>query len=232
MLELKLIQHFPQQIIALDEVGRSPLSGPVVIGALRALVPDAASLNSLLRSLRRQQVKDSKLLTHQQRARILEKLNIQPLSFRQPGSFSCRGIELSYLTWEMDHAVIDQENILRASLRGMQEAAEFLGRGEAHPTTLLIDGPMSLPLTAASSSWRQLPLIQGDVKSALIGLAAIIAKEQRDGWMRTMHELYPHYGFADNFGYPTRQHRQALALHGPCPIHRLSFNPLKQLMAR
>ncbi len=62
MIELKLIKNFPHEIIAVDEVGRSPLSGPVVIGALRVVVPDYDSLITLLRSLRRCGVKDSKLL--------------------------------------------------------------------------------------------------------------------------------------------------------------------------
>lgn len=62
MIELKILKTFPQEIIAVDEVGRSPLSGPVVIGAVRLLVHDVNSLTTLLRSLRRNGVKDSKIL--------------------------------------------------------------------------------------------------------------------------------------------------------------------------
>lgn len=101
MIELKLIKNFPQEIIAVDEVGRSPLSGPVVIGALRVLVHDYDSLITLLRSLRRNGVKDSKLLQATGRQEILQKLKIPDLPYREKGSFTWKGLELSFVTWDM-----------------------------------------------------------------------------------------------------------------------------------
>jgi ribonuclease HII len=230
MIELKLLTDFPQEIIAIDEVGRSPLSGPVVIGGVRLRIEHFEDLATLVRSLRRQKVKDSKLLTHEARVQILEKLNIPTLPFREQGNFQWKGLEISFVTWEMDHHVIDQENILQASLRGMKEVAQHLCQSDGKETTVLIDGHMKLKWPDGPPLWKEIPIIKGDVKSPLIGLAAIIAKEKRDAWMREMHISYPHYGFDTNYGYPTRAHRMAIEEHGPCPIHRKSFNKVKEFL--
>lgn len=68
------------------------------------------------------------------------------------------------------------------------------------------------------------------MKSSLVGLAAIIAKEKRDAYMKEMHLIYPHYAFDTNMGYPTREHRQAIEIHGPCPIHRKTFGKVKEFI--
>jgi ribonuclease HII len=229
MIELKHVLTFPQEIIALDEVGRSPLSGPVVIGAVRVLIQDAETLKSLIRWLKRKGVKDSKLLTQDARQKVLSDLNIPLANFREKNEINYKQFTISYLTWDMDHQVIEQENILQASLRGMKEAALNLSQADKSHTTLLIDGQMKLKWES-EAPWREIPIIKGDVKSALIGLAAIIAKERRDHFMREMHLLYPNYGFDTNVGYPTPQHRQAIAEHGPCPIHRKTFAKVKEFI--
>ncbi len=230
MIELKLVTQFPQEIIAVDEVGRSPLSGPVVIGAVRLVVSDHASLIGLLRSLRRCGVKDSKQLPHEQRMRLLRKFMIQNLPYREKGIFHWKGIDLSFVTWNMDHDVIDRENIFAASMRGMKEAANFLSVGDKSLTTVLIDGQSKFRWETEPAGWREIPIIKGDIKSSLIGLASIIAKEKRDAFMREMHELFPQYGFITNYGYPTREHRLAIEEHGPCPIHRLTFSKVKEFI--
>jgi len=230
MIELKLIKNFPQEIIAVDEVGRSPLSGPVVIGALRVFIHDYDSLITLLRSLRRNGVKDSKELPGQDRLKLLEKFKISLLPFREKGTFFWKGVELSYVTWEMGHEIIDSENIFQASMRGMKEAALSLAGQDKSQTTVLIDGHVKLRWQEEPSPWNEISIIKGDVKSSLIGLAAIIAKERRDSHMREMHALYPQYGFETNVGYPTKEHREAIELHGPCPIHRKTFNKVKEFV--
>src|ERR1700741_4205855 len=103
MLELKLVTEFPHEIIATDEVGRGPLSGPVVVGAVRILIEDADSLKNLLKFLRLRKIKDSKKITDTERAKILEKLGVQDLPFRQKGLLELKGIKVSYITWDMDH---------------------------------------------------------------------------------------------------------------------------------
>lgn len=230
MIELKLIENFPSEIIAVDEVGRSPLSGPVVIGALRVVVQDYNSLITLLRSLRRNGVKDSKELTGDDRSGLLEKFKIPLRQFREKGEFTWKGLNLSYVTWEMDHQVIDSENIFQASMRGMKEAALFLQEGNLRQTTVLIDGHCKLRWEGGPHPWNEITIIKGDVKSSLIGLAAIIAKETRDDFMEGMHVLYPNYGFDSNVGYPTKEHRMAIERYGPCDIHRKSFNKVKEFV--
>lgn len=230
MLELKLIQTFPHEIIATDEVGRGPLGGPVVIGAVRVLVQDKAALKTLLKFLKLRGIRDSKKLKCDDRQKVLSKIGIEESSFREKKNISLRGLELSFVTWDMDHEVIDQENILAASLRGMKEATQFLSDPENLETTVLIDGHLKLRWGSLSSPWKEIPIIKGDAKSLLIGLASIIAKEKRDSFMRTMHELYPHYGFNSHFGYPTKGHREAIKVHGPCLIHRKSFKGVKEFI--
>lgn len=229
MIELKLIQHFPQEIICVDEVGRSPLSGPVVIGAVRIVAQDYESLITLLRSLRRNGVKDSKLITGDDRQELLKKFSVKDLAFREKGTFVWKGVEISHVTWDMDHTIIDRENIFQASMRGMKEAALHLQLGDIFKTKVLIDGQSKLRWDVVCP-WEEITIVKGDVKSSLIGLAAIIAKEKRDAFMRQMHEEYPHYGFDTNYGYPTAFHRKAIEKHGPCPIHRKTFGKVKEFI--
>lgn len=228
MLELKLIPAFPQEIIATDEVGRGPLSGPVVVAAVRIYVESPEALKSLLRFLKPRGITDSKKLTAEGRLKILKKLGIEGLTFRQKNSLNLKGVEVSYVIWEMDHETIDKENILAASLRAMKEASEFLSKAKKNQTTVLIDGKLKLRWGNKKSPWNEIPLIKGDSRSLLIGLASIIAKEKRDAYMREMHEKYPQYGFNSHFGYPTKGHREAIQLHGPCEIHRKSFKGVKE----
>ncbi len=228
MLELKHIPEFPCEIIATDEVGRGPLGGPVVVGAVRLKIESAEQLRGLLKFLRPKGIKDSKLLSPLERKKVLTKLGVEELSFRKKGGLLLKGVAIHYVTWEMDHTVIDEENILAASLRGMREASIYLSQPENLPTHVFIDGHMKFRWGSDVSPWNEIPLIKGDSRSLLIGLASIIAKEKRDEYMRQMHELYPQYGFNSHFGYPTASHRKAIKIHGPCPIHRKTFKGVRE----
>lgn len=228
MLELKLISEYPHEIIATDEVGRGPLGGPVVVGAVRLLIEDKEAFKKLLRFLKTKGIQDSKKLSSEERLLMLEKLGIALSDFRQKSLVDIKGLRINYVTWEMDHTVIDQENILAASLRGMKEASLALSEWKNNKTSILIDGHMKFRWGTDVSPWNEHPIIKGDSKSLLIGLASIIAKEKRDAYMREMDELYPQYGFGRHFGYPTKEHRQAIETFGPCPIHRKSFKGVKE----
>lgn len=230
MLELKLIPTFPQEIIATDEVGRGPLSGPVVIGAVRIYIEDQAALKNLLKFLKLRGIKDSKKILAAERQKILKKLGLEDYAFREKKVLILKGVEVSCVCWEMDHDVIDKENILGASLLGMKEASEFLSDGKKNQTTVLIDGHMKLRWGSKKSPWNEIPIIKGDSKSVLIGLASIIAKEKRDAFMTNMHDIYPQYGFNTHFGYPTKYHRDAIKVHGPCLIHRKTFKGVKEFV--
>lgn len=119
----------------------------------------------------------------------------------------------------IDEKRIDKDNILNASLLAMKEAVEQL---IPKPEWVLVDGPhkpdIKLPCTA---------VINGDNISDAIACASIVAKVIRDRLMRKYDRLYPEYGFAVHKGYGTRAHLEAIAKHGPCPIHRQSFSPIK-----
>ena len=88
---------------------------------------------------------------------------------------------------------------------------------------VLVDG-----LRAKSLHFPQTPLVKGDARSYSIAAASVLAKVTRDRLMLEYDRQWPVYGFAEHKGYGTPQHLAALAKHGPCPIHRRSFAPLKQ----
>jgi len=116
---------------------------------------------------------------------------------------------------------IDEINIYRATIRAMEEAVANLERA---PDYILVDGMMRLVTKCPVKC-----IVRGDSLSLSIAAASIIAKVTRDRLMLKYHETYPQYGFAKHKGYPTRFHRLALQKHGPSPIHRFSFRPVKAL---
>ncbi len=122
----------------------------------------------------------------------------------------------------VDAAEIDRLNILQASLQAMKRAAETCLDGGL-PDFLLVDGKFTVPMALP-----QLALVKGESRSASIAAASIVAKETRDRLMEEYHSRFPVYNFLRNKGYPTREHRQALAEHGPCPIHRRTFKGVRE----
>lgn len=117
----------------------------------------------------------------------------------------------------VDAAWIDRVNIYRAARMAMESAIRRL---RIQPDYILADA-MKLNLPQAQRS-----LIGGDARSRSIAAASILAKVERDAWMREWDQLYPAYGLASNKGYGTPAHLRALASQGPTPIHRLSFEPV------
>lgn len=127
-----------------------------------------------------------------------------------------------YGVGEISHFEIDSINIYQATICAMRMAIDKLF---CKPDYLLVDG---MPLF-----YQDIPsekINQGDAKSQSIAAASIIAKETRDLLMNEFHEMWPHYGFDSHKGYGTKKHRDAIEKYGPCPIHRLSFEPLKSLV--
>ena len=119
----------------------------------------------------------------------------------------------------VDEKTIDRINIYQATKRAMELALKNLA---AKPDYVLVDGNMK-----PSSGYRTRCIVSGDSKSISIAAASIIAKVTRDRIMRRYGALYPQYGFSKHKGYPTRFHKSALLNHGPSPIHRFSFQPVK-----
>jgi ribonuclease HII len=121
----------------------------------------------------------------------------------------------------VDAALIDKYNILEATRMAMLIAIKDLG---VTPDFLLIDA-----VKLAGMDIPQLNLIKGDRISASIAAASIIAKVHRDKLMMAIHREFPQYGFDNHKGYGTREHLEALKKFGPCPYHRRSFAPVREL---
>ena len=120
---------------------------------------------------------------------------------------------------------IDEINILQASLLAMKLSLAELASSGSEPDFVLVDGNQKLLIGTPQET-----LVKGDARSASIGAASIVAKITRDRIMDAVHSRYPHYNFIANKGYPTREHRQAIRAHGPCPIHRRSFRGVKEFV--
>ena len=130
------------------------------------------------------------------------------------------------LAWKIifiDAKDIDRLNIFKATMVGMRRAVTELNIKAQHA---LIDGnkiPPGLPCSAEA-------LVKGDARETCIMAASILAKVARDAYMLKLHAAFPQYEFARHKGYPTAVHFEALKLHGPCPEHRRSFAPVRELI--
>lgn len=191
--ERSLIEDGFKLIAGVDEAGRGPLAGPVVIGA--AILPADFYLPKL---------NDSKKLSAKQREDLYHVIKDSAIAT----AFSV--IEVS---------VIDEINIYQATVKGMYQVIEQLS---PVPHAALIDAVPLPDLKMYSSS-----IIDGDSLSASIAAASIIAKVERDKIMDSYDIEFPEYGFCRHKGYATAEHFAALVKHGPCPIHRRSFEPVK-----
>lgn len=154
-------------------------------------------------------LQDSKQLTAKRRAELEREIKARALA---------------YSVAAVDETVIDHINIYQAAKLAMLNACASLS---IRPDYLLSD---AMPL--APSGLPYLAIVKGDQKSASIAAASILAKEERDRIMRELHERYPAYGFAVHKGYPTKAHLAILQKQGPCPVHRKTFQPVKQSMIR
>jgi len=148
-------------------------------------------------------LKDSKQLTPKQRDRLADEIH---------------NVALSVGIGAADNRTVDRLNVLEATLFAMQNAIEKL---TPQPDYLLVDG-INLPTTAIPGE----AIPKGDSRSYSIAAASIIAKTTRDRLMVEADRNYPNYGFPKHKGYPTSQHRQAIAQFGASEIHRQTFKLL------
>lgn len=124
---------------------------------------------------------------------------------------------IAFAVAAIDNHEIDQINILKASIKGMHEAVSLLS---VKPELLLIDGNRFIPYLGIPHQC----IIKGDSKYASIAAASILAKTYRDEFMLAAHEQFPAYNWSQNKGYPTLQHKLAIAQHGLSKMHRQTFN--------
>ena len=167
--------------------------------------PVVAAACMIPRGLLIPHVNDSKKLTAKRREELFQRLTTDP--------------SIIYGVGIIEPAEIDRLNIYQATIRSMLQAVEKLS---ISPDYLLVDG-MKLP----HSSLPAEKLIKGDTLSQSIAAASIIAKETRDRLMCNYDAQWPMYGFCQHKGYGTPFHLEAIRSHGPCPIHRISFEPIK-----
>ncbi|MGB2693679.1 MAG: ribonuclease HII [Dehalococcoidia bacterium] len=167
------------------------------------LVAGAAVLDPEVAALWWSELRDSKVLTAAQRSELAVRL-------RESVDF---GVGIA------GHDEIDDDGLTAATHRAMVRALGNLAR---RPEFVLIDA-----VTLPQDIGPQRALIDGDAICVSIAAASIIAKVERDRLMDEYDRTYPHYGFARNRGYCTPDHLSALSEHGPCPIHRRSFAPVR-----
>ena len=185
-------------IAGIDEAGRGCWAGPVTAGAV--ILPADAEMLSVLKGAR-----DSKMMTPAERERMYSVITEHALT---------------WAVGEADNAEIDRVGILNATKNAMKRAVAAL---DPEPVHLLIDYVRLHDVTIPQTGIKH-----GDAVSLSIACASILAKVTRDRWMtETAARLYPEYGFDRHKGYGTKQHQAALAEYGPCPLHRLSFKPLR-----
>ena len=182
-------------IAGVDEAGRGPLAGPLVIAAV--VMPEDFFISGL---------NDSKQISASKRDKLYDEILQKALSV------SVNVVSISN---------IDELNIYRATQQGM---AEVLLHLDKQPDVALID---AMPVEAGDI--KTVSLVHGDALSASIAAASIIAKVTRDRIMEKLDTLYPAYKFANNKGYGSKEHMQAIDMEGVTEWHRRSYEPVKSL---
>ena len=196
-----------RRVAGIDEAGRGPLAGPVVAAAV--ILRPGRPIDGIA---------DSKVLSPDERSRLSGLIRRDAL---------CFGIG-----WA-DRAEIDALNILQATFLAMRRALlamiltpdHVLVDGNRLPNLDGLSGGLGKALTARA-------IVDGDATEPAISAASILAKTTRDSYMNHMDTLYPVYSFATHKGYCTPDHQRRLELHGPCPLHRRSFAPVRLALGR
>jgi ribonuclease HII len=196
-------------VVGVDEAGRGPLAGPVVAAA--CYIPPHVTIAG---------INDSKALSEAQREVAYAELLAHS--------------EVRHAVSVQSPAVIDEINILQATLRAMRECvAKLRETGLSELDFVLVDGNRS-PYDAASTLPAGVScetVVKGDSKCLSIAAASIIAKVTRDRLMLELDAQYPQYDFKQHKGYPTARHCSLLFKHGACAEHRRSFAPVRNALA-
>lgn len=201
-LERRLLKDF-DLIIALDEVGRGALAGPVAVGA--AVMDAAGSRRRVLDGLR-----DSKMITEKRRPEMAERAR--------------RWVPLSAVGWA-SAAEIDEVGIMRALGLAASRAVQAVVDGGAclERTVVILDGNHDYVSRVHPAPLAVRTVIKGDRDCASVSAASVIAKVARDTHMATLHPEHPDYQWDRNKGYASPEHRQAIRERGLSPLHRASW---------
>jgi ribonuclease HII len=193
MLQLQF-SHFSIES-GTDEAGRGCLAGPVTAAAV--ILPE---------NFKNKILNDSKQLTEKAREKL------RPIIEEQAVSFAVTHLE---------PVVIDNINILNASIKAMQESILKLN---PKPEYIIVDGNRFKPVLDIPHSC----IVKGDAKFMSIAAASVLAKTYRDEYMNRIHEEFPMYNWKQNKGYPTQEHREAIRKYGVTKYHRMSFRLLPE----
>ncbi len=194
LLEQRAFNLGYKHVAGVDEAGRGALAGPVVAAAV--IFPQKIEIPG---------VNDSKKLTPLKRQALFDIIIEKSLAV---------GIGIG------EHPLIDEKNVLQATLISMKNAVLGLS---IQPDYILVDGNCAVPVNIPQKA-----IVKGDASSISIAAASIIAKVTRDRFMVKYDEVYPGYGFADHKGYGCVAHLAAIAEMGPCDIHRKTFRGVKE----
>lgn len=194
-------QKHLKAIAGIDEAGRGPLAGPVVVAC--CLMPKESMIEG---------VNDSKKIAEKKREKLYDLITQEAISY---------GVGI------IGQKEIDEINILQATKKGLTIAIKDMEEKLKEKPELGIDKPDAILVDALTKiDTDGIPyksIIHGDAISYSISCASIIAKVTRDRIMRQWDEVYPEYGFAKHKGYGTAAHIAAIKEYGLCPLHRRSF---------
>jgi ribonuclease HII len=191
-----------------DEAGRGCLAGPVtaaaVISPLQTEVEIQDSTNKSSLQLFFELINDSKKLSEKTREKL------RPI---------IEEVAIAFVVTHIEPLIIDEINILNASIKAMQESILKLNPSPLH---IIVDGNRFKPLNNIPYNC----IVKGDSKYISIAAASILAKTYRDEYMNKIHEEFPMYNWKQNKGYPTKEHREAIRKYGVTKYHRMSFKLL------
>ncbi len=202
-------------ILGIDEVGRGPWAGPLVVGAVilgERFLPDYRTQNPELEKCW-QNLTDSKKLTELRR---------QTLSDQILQNASATG-----LGW-VSSQELDQYGLSASLKLATRRAVKLVLKAQISFDQIIIDGTVNF-LQNTPLADRVTTLKKADFLIKEVSAASVIAKVARDNYMKKLAELYPDYGFEKHVGYGTAFHKKALQDHGPCPEHRQTFRPIREL---
>ena len=181
-------------ICGIDEAGRGPLAGPVVVAGV-----------IMKKTLKIEGIKDSKRLTFLKRENLFQQITENALYYE---------IQI------IDEKIIDDINILRSCMKGMESVMDkFRDKCDKY----LIDGNYLKFRDDRHVDYNYETIVKGDDKVYEISCASILAKVIRDRIMIESDTVYPEYGFKNHKGYGTKKHIEAILNYGPCNIHRTTF---------
>lgn len=197
-LEEKLWQKGFRYVLGVDEAGRGPLAGPVVVGAVLIENPKQVVEN----------VRDSKKMTKKQRKKAFVEIQEKSTAF---------GI-----------GIVDAKEIDRVGIKEAVKEAMILAVSEVEKKIkkkvdyIISDGAVYL-----LDDHKMMSISRGDLNHYSIAAASVLAKVTRDMIMEEYSKKYPNYGFEKHMGYGTKMHLDAISKHGICDIHRKSYEPIK-----